>query len=107
MTDANEIPELTSEELITRLLELAYKNQEILIEMNVGLQKFLTRLSTPRFDNPSLDEKKHDLTPNMTGKLKQIVKDRENLARKTVLIEKLQDLLDAHYGWENENGIDD
>ena len=44
---------------------------------------------------------------NITGILKQIVKDRENLARKTVLIEKIQGLLDAHYGWENENAIDD
>lgn len=32
---------------------------------------------------------------------------RENIRRKTVLINRIQDLLDGHYEWENENGIDD
>jgi hypothetical protein len=48
-----------------------------------------------------------DEKAQVTDVLKQIVKDRENLARKTALIEKIQDLLDAHYGWENDNEIDE
>lgn len=109
MTDSNETIPIGYENLIVQLMEVIDKNQQMLLDMH----KILTPLLTPRFDYPSLDEKKDAVKmtaaekTHVTGILQQVVKDRENLARKTVLIEKLQDLLDAHYGWENENGIDD